>query len=217
MTDKSALVLVAHADDETLGCGGTIQKLLRSGWRVDVVIMSDSVVRARGTTEDNRGGALAACAILGVGPPRFMGFADQKMDAVPMADLAGAVGALGLTPDLILTHATTDLNKDHVLTAEVARIVGRPRSKPVSILACEIPATTFWNGATFAANYYVDITDTLETKIRAFEQYVHEIRPFPHPWSRQGLELLAQYHGMQCGMPRAEAFQLIRGYEGRLP
>ena len=35
MTNKSALVLVAHADDETLGCGGTIQKLLRGGWKVE--------------------------------------------------------------------------------------------------------------------------------------------------------------------------------------
>lgn len=214
---KSALVLVAHADDETLGCGGTIQKLLRTGWSVEVVIMSESVVRARGTVEDNRASAVRACAILGVGEPRFMGFADQEFDAVPMAELAGSVGALGLTPDLILTHATTDLNKDHVLTAEVARIVGRPRSKPVSILACEIPSTTFWNGAVFDANYYVDITETLENKIRAFEQYDNEIRPYPHPWSREGLELLAKYHGMQCGMGRAEAFQVVRGYEGRLP
>ena len=33
---KNALVLVAHADDETLGAGGMISKLLTQGWRVDV-------------------------------------------------------------------------------------------------------------------------------------------------------------------------------------
>ena len=214
---KTAMVLVAHADDETLGCGGIIQKLLARGWRVEIVIMSESVVRARGTVEDNRAAAQAACAVLGAGPPRFMGFPDQRFDTLAMADLAGAVAALAIDPDLILTHVDADLNRDHVLTAEVARIVGRPRKKPVSILGCEIPNTAFWNGAPFHANYYVDVTNELETKIRAFEKYENEVRAFPHPWSREGLELLAKMHGMQCGMARAEAFQIVRAYEGALP
>lgn len=212
-----ALILVAHADDESLGSGGTIPKLVRAGWRVDVVFLADGIVRARGAEQDNRPGALAACRILGVPEPRFLGFPDQRFDEVPMADLANAVGSLGLEPDLIITHAQTDLNRDHRLVSEVARIVGRPKRKPVSILESEIPSTTFWNAQQFPANYYVDITDELETKIQAFEQYVHEVQPYPHPWSREGLTLLAQYHGMQSAFTYAEAFRLVRGYEGRLP
>jgi N-acetylglucosamine malate deacetylase 1 len=215
--ERAALVLVAHADDETLGCGGTIPKLLVEGWSVDVVIMSDGVVRARGHEQDSGADAMAACARLGVGTPRFLGFADQRFDAVPMADLANAVDALGLAPDLILTHVDTDLNRDHRLVCEVAKIVGRPRRKPVAILGCEIPSTTFWNGASFLANYYVDISEELDTKIEAFACYKQELQPYPHPWSREGLRLLAQYHGMQAGLGYAEAFSLIRGYEGRLP
>jgi LmbE family N-acetylglucosaminyl deacetylase len=34
---RNALILVAHADDETLGSGGLIQKLVRDDWNVDVV------------------------------------------------------------------------------------------------------------------------------------------------------------------------------------
>ena len=34
-----AMILVAHADDETLGAGGLIQKLAKSGWGVRVVII----------------------------------------------------------------------------------------------------------------------------------------------------------------------------------
>lgn len=213
----AGLVLVAHADDETLGCGGTIPRLLRSGWRVDVVILSDGIIRTRDQVQDNRGDAAAACAVLGLGAPTFLGFEDQKFDAVPIADLANAVAGLGLEPDLILTHAETDLNFDHRITCQVAKIVGRPKRKPIAILGCEIPNTTFWNGVPFAANYYVDISADLDTKIEAFARYSNELQPYPHPWSREGLRLLAQYHGMQAGLPFAEAFVVIRGYEGRMP
>ena len=217
-TSRQALVLVAHADDETLGCGGTIAKLARQGgWEVRVAILGDGVVRTRGLEQDNRGDAAAACGVLGVPAPDFLGFPDQKFDAVPMADLANAVGTLGVAPDLILTHAETDLNRDHRLTLEVAKIIGRPRVKPVSILGCEIPNTTFWNGGQFPANYFVDISAELDTKVDAFTRYTNEVQPYPHPWSPQGLRLLAQYHGMQCGFAYAEAFTVVRAYEGRLP
>lgn len=215
--EMQALLLCAHADDETLGAGGTLQKLVARGWKVDVVVMSDGIVRERGIVQDNRPSAFAACRMLGASEPSFLGFADQRFDEVTIADLSNAVSSLELEPDLIISTAETDLNRDHRLVAEAGRIIGRPRRKPVSILECEVPNTTFWNGRAFPANYYVDITEQIETKLRAFEQYANEVQPFPHPWSREGLRLLAQYHGMQAGFPYAEAFHLVRGYEGSLP
>ena len=214
---RSALVLVAHADDESLGCGGTIVRLVKRGWRVDVVALSDGLLTTRGREQDNRADAREACRVLGVGEMRFLGFADQKFDQYPVADMANAVAALGLEPDLVITHADTDLNLDHRLTCEVAKIVARPRARPISLLACEIPATTFWNGRPFAGNYFVDIAEELETKIEAFACYGNELRGFPDPWSPEGLRLLARYHGMQCGLAAAEAFVVIRGYPDSLP
>jgi hypothetical protein len=46
---------------------------------------------------------------------------------------------------------------------------------------------------------------------------VKELQDYPHPWSKKGLKLLAEYHGMQSGFRFAEAFSVIRAYEGRLP
>ena len=216
--ERSALVLVAHADDETLGAGGTIQRLVASGWGVEVVILSDGIVRARGVEQDNRPAARRACALLGIGEPRFLGVPDQRFDAEPMADLANRVGALGLEPDLIVSHVDTDLNRDHRLTLEVAKIIGRPKRKPVGLLGCEVPATSAWNAVVFPADYFVPLTEEqLQTKISAFACYENEMQPFPHPWSERGLRLLAEYHGMQAGCGLAEAFHLMRGYPGRLP
>ena len=212
-----ALILVAHADDETLGCGGVIQKLLKIGWCVSVVVLSNGIVDARSKVDDNREGLETACKLLGVHNVRQLDFNDQKFDAVPMADLANAVVSLNLNPDLIITHVDSDLNMDHRLTCEVAKIIGRPKKKPISILGCEIPNTSFWNGKAFPANYYIDITAEIDTKIQAFCQYKNELQSFPHPWSEKGLKLLAEYHGMQSGFQYAEAFSIIRAYEGRLP
>lgn len=210
-------VLVAHADDETLGAGGTIQKLVKRGCNVTVVILSDGLVRTRSVEQDNRHDAIAACRSLGVPEPRFLGFPDQKFDTIPIADLSEAVLQLNLRPALVITHTHTDLNKDHRVTCEVAKVVNRPRSSPVSILGCEIPSTTFWNGLSFPANYYVDISQEIEGKLDAFARYRNECRAYPDPWSTEGLRLLAKYHGMQSGLPMAEAFHIIRAYEGQLP
>ena len=40
---RKALVLVAHADDETLGAAGIISSLRTKGWIVDVVALSSGV------------------------------------------------------------------------------------------------------------------------------------------------------------------------------
>lgn len=206
-------VLVAHADDETLGAGGTIQRLAKRGHEISVVIFSDGIIRARGVEQNNRHDAIAACQRLGIAPPVFLDFPDQKFDTVPMCDFSGKVADLDLQPDLIITHFDMDLNKDHRWTAEAAKIVGRPRNKPIAILACEIPNTAFWNGTAFPANFYVDITQEIDCKLDAFAEYRNECREFPHPWSKEGLRTLAQYHGMQSGLPFAEAFYVVRGYD----
>lgn len=211
--NRQVMVLMAHADDETLGCGGTISKLAACGWDIRTVILSAGIVTTRGAVgHDNREHAAQACSVLGVSEPVFLHFEDQKFDAYPVAELCSEVQALDMQPDLIFSHVGTDLNSDHRIVSDIAKIIGRPRKKPVTILGCEIPATSFWNARTFHGDLFVDISDTLDEKILAFACYVNEIQESPGPWSKDGLKLLARYHGMQSGLPAAEAFVVYRAY-----
>ncbi len=214
---KKAMILVAHADDESLGAGGLIQKLVKKDWEVSVVFLTNGILDIRGVIEDNREDAFNACKTLGVNKPYFLDYKDQYFDTYPIADMANSVASIGIDPDLIITHAATDLNLDHRIVADISRIIGRPKTKPISILACEIPSTSFWNASPFPVNYYVDISDEIDKKIEAFSEYKNELQEYPHPWSKKGLKLLAEYHGMQSGYKYAEAFQLIRGYASLLP
>lgn len=141
--NQRALVLVAHADDETLGAGGMIPKLQSQGWVVDVVALSSGVLDVRGEIEDNSGDFKSVCEYYAVNSATLLGYPDQKFDQVPVADMANSVFNLKLNPDMIITHVSSDLNRDHVITCEIAKIVGRPKSKPVSILGMEIPNTSF--------------------------------------------------------------------------
>tara|TARA_B000000460_G_C21516994_1_gene393911 strand:- start:63 stop:710 length:648 start_codon:yes stop_codon:yes gene_type:complete len=209
---KEALVLVAHADDESLGAGGLIQKLVKTNWNISIVILSDGILTVRGKVQNNIDDARKACKILGVKEPKFLGYKDQKFDTYPIAEMANSVITLNLDPDLIITHVETDLNLDHRIVLDIAKIIGRPKKKPISILGCEVPNTSFWNAKQFPANYFVDITNELETKIKAFAQYKNELMPYPHPWSKRALKILAEYHGIQSGYKFAEAYQVIRGY-----
>ena len=192
-------LLLAHADDETLGAGGTVQKLLARGHAVRLVVVSDGVVAMRGAGNDNRAALAQACAMLGIGDYTCLGFRDQQFDQYPVAEIANrAAAALG-EPDLIITHTDTDLNRDHRIVNEVAKILGRPRKRPVSILGCEIPCVSAWNGEAFRPQLYVDISAQLEPKIAAFSCYANEVKTFPDAYSPEGLRAMGQFRAGEAG------------------
>ena len=56
----------------------------------------------------------------------------------------------------------------------------------------------------------MDVSATLEDKIKAMECYEKESRCFPHPRSSEGLIINAKKRGTEIGMAAAEAFMMIR-------
>lgn len=216
MSDQPVLALFAHPDDETLACGGTLAALADQGRSVQVVFLGDGIVTARGGNEDNRADAMAACTILDVSPPTFLGFPDQRLDAVAITDLVKAVLAVAPSPSLVVTHAASDLNHDHRVVGHVARVVARPIGRPVALVECEVPGSAAWNDEAFTPNWYVDVTATLGRKLAALACYRGEARSFPHPCSPEAVEALALVHGAASGLGRAEALRVVHGF-GVLP
>jgi LmbE family N-acetylglucosaminyl deacetylase len=99
---------------------------------------------------------------------------------------------------------------------EAAVTACRPqRGHPVKTLLCfEVPSSTEWqlqgSAPVFAPNWFVDISDTLDRKFAALDAYAAELRDWPHPRSRQGVEHLARWRGATVGVDAAEAFMLGR-------
>ena len=48
---KSVLVVVAHRDDEVLGCGGTIAKLVQENYKVYAISMTNGISSRNNSSE----------------------------------------------------------------------------------------------------------------------------------------------------------------------
>ena len=84
----------------------------------------------------------------------------------------------------------------------------RPFVPFIEDLYCfETPSSTEWNvPLSFAPDFFVDISETLEDKLKAFACYDSEVRPYPHTRSLESLRHRAHYWGNIVGMDAAEAF-----------
>jgi LmbE family N-acetylglucosaminyl deacetylase len=207
------LVFVAHPDDETIGCGGYIPILAQRGHRV-VVVFGSSGRFARGEKQvDNRPHAEQACQALGVGELHFLDLEDQRFEHYGTREIVERLESLALEPGLVLTHCDRDLNRDHRVIHEIALLYARPAVRRVGLLGCEIISGAESYGKQFRADFYVDISCTIELKKRAFASYANEVRAYPHPYSLEGLELKARQRGLEAGFSYAEAYEVIRWFD----
>lgn len=202
----------AHADDEVLACGGLLAKLASQGHRVTVVLATDALVK-RSEDSDNSGAAHRAAGILGITDLHFLGFPDQRFDDFPIVDFNRAFEALGLDPDLVITHSDHDVNNDHTVVARSASVIARPVHKRIKLLACETLSSTEWGTRPFVASLYVDISEQLSKKVDAMRAYEYELRQYPHPRSLEGIEIKARQRGLEVGLAAAEAFQVLRWFD----
>jgi len=222
---KKVLIVAAHPDDEILGCGGTMARLIDMGAHLHVAFLADGVLsREVGQTEQRerirlrRDASIKACALLGVGSVSFGEFPDNQMDTVSTLSVARAIETLICKhqPDTVLTHHMGDLNIDHQKVAAGVTIACRPqKGHPVkTILSFEVPSSTEWQLADyphpFVPAVYIDITEFTEMKAAALRAYQEEMRPWPHPRSFDGVLHLQSWRGATVGVEAAEAFALGR-------
>ena len=81
------LIVVAHPDDETLGAGATIQKLIDEGHKVAVAIMVSKVAARANLSESLESDKERALKILGVRKCYEADFPNIKMNTVPHIQL----------------------------------------------------------------------------------------------------------------------------------
>lgn len=219
----TTLIVVAHPDDEVLGCGGLAAALIRAGQRVHVCILSGSAEARvhRPATETLHAQARDALHILGLPEPSFGSFPNIAFNTVRHLELVqfieGEMRDSGATQ--IYTHHPADLNDDHRHTSHAtqaaARLAQRNESvPPLERLAyMEILSSTDWSfpseAKPFEANAFFELgEEVLALKLRALAAYEGVMRPFPHSRSEEIIRGLAAYRGGQAGCRFAEAFQL---------
>lgn len=228
MINKKVLIIAAHPDDEILGCGGTIAKLIKNNCKVDVLFLSEGVsARAKlGETRNwddeilaREAMAMAAAKYLGFSIIGFMRNPNLRMDLLSILDITKSVQSILIEnkPDIIFTHHYGDLNTDHQICFNAVITACRPSGIDFieSIFSFEVPSSTEWSSSvnlpSFRPNYFVNIDSEIESKLGALNCYDFEMRKFPHPRSKENIKALSQIRGSEIGFEFAEAFMLIRG------
>lgn len=218
---KTILVVAAHADDEVLGCGGTIARHVAEGHVVHVVFLADGVSSRTGVHADALEQRLTATErarqVLGIATTTFLGLPDNRLDSLPLIDVVQLLEAVlsRINPSVIYVHHLGDLNVDHRVAHQAVMTACRaaPENRVKEIYAFEVMSSTEWNSvgyAPFLPNLFVDISAYLSMKSRALEAYALEMRSPPHSRSFEHISILSQHRGYSVGVEAAEAFMVMR-------
>jgi LmbE family N-acetylglucosaminyl deacetylase len=220
-------VFCAHTDDETLGCGGLIQRLHERGVEVHVQWLTFGVpprphYADQDLEEIGRRREATRCAAL-----KHLGLVEERtdyllrqptcqLDELPMLTVAQAIEEYlrAVRPATVLTHWSGDAALDHRRVTEAVLVAARPKPGHFvrTLLMYETLSNSEWStGPAFAPNVFVPLTlEHVTRKTRALAAYETELMQWPHPRSVTGIDTLARMRGMQAGVELAEAFQLVR-------
>lgn len=221
---KKILVVAAHPDDEILGCGGTIVKLAKEGYIAFSLILGEGVTsrdkkrnaeKKKREIDSLKRQALKANKVLGIKRTFLFDFPDNRFDTVPFLDIVKVIEEVKnkIKPVKIFTHYANDLNIDHRITLKAVITASRPLPKESvkEILSFEILSSTEWNSPQgFYPDTFIDISKTIDKKLKALAQYRTELKNYPHPRSLKGVKLNSKNWGMKSGLKFAEAFKTVR-------
>jgi LmbE family N-acetylglucosaminyl deacetylase len=226
-----ALVVFAHPDDAEFGSAGTVAAWTREGVRVAYVCLTDGSagsnepgVRREELAPIREAEQRAACDVLGVEECVFLGIPDGMVEVT--IDLRRAITreVRRFRPDVLVIPDPSRLwdeerryvnHSDHRAVGLVCLAVVNPdaSTRPMfseleqeGIEPFEIPNLWMpvWGED---ADTFIDITETIETKIAALRCHKSQIGDWPvDDWIRQR----AKERGATRGMEFAETFRTFR-------
>jgi LmbE family N-acetylglucosaminyl deacetylase len=230
--NKRIMLVVAHPDDELLGLGASMHKLIKQfNCKIKVVILGEGIT-SRSDARDvkkwkkeltvHKQNIKNAAKAIGYHEVKTYDFADNRFDSVALLDLVKVIEKEknDFKPEIIFTHHGGDTNVDHRQTFDAVITAIRPMSHEVvkTIITFETPSSTEWQAFNhpnyFKPNLFLEVSKKdVDAKIKGMESYEFEKRKYPHPRSPKALEIQCQRNGVIVGKEYAEAFMLIRSIQ----
>ena len=191
------LVTLAHPDDETFICGGTLARYAAEGARITLVTATRGEMgrrlgtppfATRETLPDIREHELRdACQALGIADLRFLGLRDKTVDYYDPTELATRIGAIlrEVQPDVVITfHEAISGHSDHCAVGRAARMAfeaGINTPRLYYVLWREHAEQLTKAGATEDRVTTIDITGSAAVaKVKAFR--AHRTQSQLHDW-----------------------------------
>ncbi|HHW09020.1 MAG TPA: PIG-L family deacetylase [Firmicutes bacterium] len=221
------LAVGAHPDDLEILCAGTLARYRRDGHQIIMahacngncghfIIPPDELAAIRAKEAE------AAAALLDAEVLTLEGVGDGELVADDPAQRRAMVELIRRArPDVIITHTPDDYMPDHVATSQLvffaSFFASTPNYKTGTAPHHEAVPPIFYMdtlaGANFLPEEYVDITDTLEIKLKMLECHQSQLvwlREHDGIDMKEFVEVTARFRGLQCGVRYAEGFRRLR-------
>ena len=221
------LAIGCHPDDLEMACAGTLAKYATRGDRVimchvangnlgHAVIMPEELREIRMKEAENAAKIIGAESIsIDVG--------DMHVEASERETINRLIEVVRYAkPDLIITHNPDDYMRDHQQTSQLAFHASFGSSIPhietVTEAYGEIVPLFYMDtlaGINFVPTEYVDVTDTIDTKLEALACHESQIKWMLEHDKIDFIDFVrtcSKYRGLQCSVPFAEGFRQYAGW-----
>lgn len=221
---RRVLCIAPHPDDCEVGAGGTIASLTKMGKEVFIAVATDGSL---GTSDPSLAPQRLAyirmveqeeaARILGVKKVVWLGYRDGYMPYDREARTKFVEVIRALKPEIVLSpdpwlpyEAHPDHRNTGLLSAEATMVSSLPHYVEEGRLAGLEPWHVRYIAFYYTSrpNFYYNITDTVEVKMRALKAHKSQ---FEANWNEFEalIRLIAALYGKRVGVEYAEAFKLL--------
>ena len=217
---KKILILAPHADDEVLGCGGTISRYAKEGKEVNVLILTNAnngapEIYSKKEIKKIRNESKLANDFIGTKKLFFENLPALTLGQYPLYKISNIISKYisKIKPEVVFLPSSNDIHADHKIIFHAAKVSLRflKKNNLKKILSYEVLSETEWNEdeKSFSPNYYVKLSKIdISNKIKSFLKYRSQVKKFPHPRSKKAILSLSKIRGSQVFMEHAEAFRI---------
>lgn len=215
------LVIAAHPDDETLGCGGALLKHKDSGDEIHWLIASeikDSDGYDKSLIKKRKKEIHLVEKFFGFNSVSNLGIPATKVDQISMEELVKKISVIfnKVKPNIVYLPFRGDVHSDHKYLFDAAYSCTKSFRYPFikKVFMMETLSETEFSlpmeSEYFIPNVFIDVSNYLHKKIEIMKIYESELGNHPFPRSERNIEALAVFRGSSAGCEYAEAFMLLK-------
>jgi len=220
----NVLAIGAHPDDIELGCGGTIAKLVKLGYKVALCDLTQGELATHGTKEIRLAEAQKAARILGATTRQNLKIPDGNIQLNKINLKKLIIHIREVKPSIMLIPCSIERHPDHVhaniLCKEAWYYSGLKKLKTKinnKVQQQHRPNNyfEFMQWIEIEPSFIVDISDTFDLKMKAIQAYtsqiynpkrkVHETK-IGQPDFLDIIETRCRYYGARIGAKYGEPF-----------